>query len=318
MRQQSLADEGFERYRKPTRRDQFLAEMEQIIPWRELCKVIKPFYPKPKGAGRPPIGLERMLRIHFLQHWFNLSDPAVEEALYDSRAMRRFVGIDLGHEPAPDETTVCNFRHLLEAHNLGDQLFALINAYLQENGLKVSTGTIVDATIIDAPSSTRNKDGERDPEMHQTKKGNQWYFGMKAHMGVDSQIKLIHSVAATAANVHDSQVLPDLLHGEETRVWGDSAYAGQGDVIREHAPNAQDFTNKKGCRNRPLSDEDAARNRTKSRVRAKVEHPFLVLKRIFGFSKVRYRGLNKNANRLFVACGLVNLYLARRQLLRPT
>jgi IS5 family transposase len=232
--------------------------------------------------------------------------------------MRRFVGIDLGREPAPDETTVCNFRHLLEAHNLGDQLFALINAYLQENGLKVSSGTIVDATIIDAPSSTKNKDGERDPEMHQTKKGNQWYFGMKAHIGVDSQIKLIHSVAATAANVHDSQVLPDLLHGKETRLWGDSAYAGQGDVIREHAPNAQDFTNKKGCRNRPLSDEDAARNRTKSRVRAKVEHPFLILKQIFGFSKVRYRGLDKNANRLFVACGLVNLYMARRQLLRPT
>ena len=318
MRQQSLADEGFERYRKPTRRDQFLAEMEQIIPWRELCKVIKPFYPKPKGAGRPPIGLERMLRIHFLQHWFNLSDPAVEEALYDSRAMRRFVGIDLGREPAPDETTVCKFRHLLEAHNLGDQLFALINAYLQENGLKVSTGTIVDATIIDAPSSTKNKDGERDPEMHQTKKGNQWYFGMKAHIGVDSQTKLIHSVAATAANVHDSQLLGDLLHGEETRVWGDSAYAGQGDVIREHAPNAQDFTNQKGYRNRPLSEADAARNRTKSKVRAKVEHPFLVLKRIFGFNKVRYRGLDKNANRLFVACGLVNLYLARRQLLRPT
>ena len=317
MRQQTLADEGFERYRKPTRRDQFLAEMDQVIPWSDLCKVIKPFYPKPRGAGRPPVGLERMLRIHFLQHWFNLSDPAVEEALYDSRAMRRFVGIDLGREPAPDETTVCKFRHLLEAHNLGDQLFVLINAYLQENGLKVSTGTIVDATIIDAPSSTKNKDGERDPEMHQTRKGNQWYFGMKAHIGVDSQTKLIHSVAATAANVHDSQLLGDLLHGEETRVWGDSAYTGQGEVMREHAPKAQDFTNQKGFRNRPLSDEDAARNRTKSRVRAKVEHPFLVLKRIFGFNKVRYRGLDKNANRLFVACGLANLYMARRQLLRP-
>ena len=315
MRQQTLADEGFERYRKPTRRDQFLAEMDQVIPWRDLCKVIKPFYPTPKGAGRPPIGLERMLRIHFLQHWFNLSDLAVEEALYDSRAMRRFVGIDLGREPAPDETTVCNFRHLLEAHNLGDQLFVLINAYLQKNGLKVSTGTIVDATIIDAPSSTKNKDGERDPEMHQTRKGNQWYFGMKAHIGVDSQNKLIHSVAATAANVHDSQLLGDLLHGEETRVWGDSAYTGQGEVMREHAPKAQDFTNQKGFRNRQLSDEDAARNRTKSRVRAKVEHPFLVLKHIFGFNKVRYRGLDKNANRLFVACGLVNLYMARRQLL---
>ena len=317
MRQQTLADEGFERYRKPTRRDQFLAEMDQVIPWRDLCKVIKPFYPKPRGAGRPPVGLERMLRIHFLQHWFNLSDPAVEEALYDSRAMRRFVGIDLGSEPAPDETTVCKFRHLLETHNLGDQLFVLINAYLQENGLKVSTGTIVDATIIDAPSSTKNKDGERDPEMHQTRKGNQWYFGMKAHIGVDSQTKLIHSVAATAANVHDSQLLGDLLHGEETRVWGDSAYTGQGEVMREHAPKAQDFTHQKGFRNRPLSDDDAARNRTKSRVRAKVEHPFLVLKRIFGFNKVRYRGLDKNANRLFVACGLANLYMARRQLLRP-
>lgn len=318
MRQQTLADEGFERFRKPTRRDQFLVEMEAVIPWRDLCKVIKPFYPKPKGAGRRPVGLERMLRIHFLQHWFNLSDPAVEEALYDSRAMRRFVGIDLGREPVPDETTVCNFRHLLEAHNLGDQLFALINAYLQENGLKVSTGTIVDATIIDAPSSTKNKDGERDPEMHQTRKGNQWYFGMKAHIGADSQTKLIHSVAATAANVHDSQLLPDLLHGDETRVWGDSAYAGQGEVIREHAPKAKDFTHQKGCRNRSLSAADADKNRTKSRVRAKVEHPFLVLKRIFGFNKVRYRGLDKNANRLFVACGLVNLYLARRHLLRPT
>ena len=318
MRQRTLADESFERFRKPTRRDQFLAEMESIIPWRDLCKVIKPFYPKPKGAGRPPVGLERMLRIHFLQHWFNLSDPAVEEALYDSRSMRRFVGIDLGREPAPDETTVCKFRRLLEAHNLGDQLFALINVYLQENGLKVSTGTIVDAIIIDAPSSTKNKEGKRDPEMHQTRKGNQWYFGMKAHIGVDSQTKLIHSVAATAANVHDSQLLGDLLHGDETRVWGDSAYAGQGDVIRQHAPKAKDFTNKKGFRNRPLSDEDAAKNKTKSSVRAKVEHPFLILKRIFGFNKVRYRGLDKNANRLFVACGLVNLYMARRQLLRAT
>lgn len=318
MRQKTLADSSFERYRKPTRREQFLVEMDQVIPWRDLCKVIKPFYPKPKGAGRAPIGLERMLRIHFLQHWFKLSDPAVEESLYDSRAMRRFVGIDLGREPAPDETTVYKFRHLLEAHNLSDRLFALINEFLQENGLKVSTGTIVDATIITAPSSTKNKDGKRDPEMQQTKKGNEWYFGMKGHIGVDSQSKLIHSVAATAANVHDSQLLGDLLHGEETRVWGDSAYAGQSDAIRDTAPKAKDFTNKKASRNRPLSDEDKSRNRTKSRVRAKVEHPFLILKRIFDFNKVRYRGLDKNANRLFTACGLVNLYMARRQLLRPT
>ena len=318
MRQRTLADEGFEKFRKPTRREQFLDEMDQIIPWRDLCKVIEPFYPKPKGAGRPPVGLERMLRIHFLQHWFNLSDPAVEEALYDSRSMRRFVGIDLGREPAPDETTVCKFRHLLEAHNLGDRLFELINAYLQENGLKVSTGTIVDATIIDAPSSTKNKEKARDPKMHQTKKGNQWYFGMKGHIGVDSQTKLIHSVAATAANVHDSQIMGDLLHGKETRVWGDSAYAGQGDTIREHAPDAKDFTNQKGSRNHPLSDDEKSRNKTKSKVRAKVEHPFLILKQVFGFTKVRYRGLEKNATRLFVACGLVNLYMVRRRLLRTT
>jgi len=318
MRQQTLADSSFEKFRKKTRKEQFLEDMEQIVPWKELTEAIKPYYPKPEGAGRRPVGIERMLRIHFLQHWFELSDPGAEEALYDSRAMRRFVGIDLGREPVPDETTICKFRHLMEKYNLGDELFRIVNVYLEENGMKVSRGTIVDATIINAPSSTKNKDKQRDPEMHQTRKGNQWYFGMKAHIGVDSRSKMIHSVVATAANVHDSQVLEDLLHGDETRVWGDSAYAGQGDVIREHAPNAKDFTNQKGFRNRPLTEEDAARNRTKSKVRAKVEHPFLVLKRIFGFNKVRYRGLDKNANRLFVACGLVNLYMARRQLLRPT
>ena len=318
MRQQTLAEEGFEKYRKPTRREQFLNEMDRVIPWAELSAVIEPFYPKAGGRGRPPVGVERMLRIHFLQHWFSLSDPAVEEALYDSRAMRRFVGIDLGREPAPDETTICKFRHLLERHNLGDRLFALIAEYLQENGLKVSTGTIVDATIITAPSSTKNRDGKRDPEMHQTRKGNQWYFGMKAHIGVDSRSRLIHSVAATAANVHDSQLLPDLLHGGETRVWGDSAYTGQGEVIRQHAPRAKDFTHKKGNRQQALTDTERAKNRTKSRVRARVEHPFLILKRIFGFDKVRYRGLEKNANWLFVACGLVNLYMARRHLLRAT
>jgi IS5 family transposase len=315
MRQTTFAEGTFEQYRKPTRRERFLSDMDRIIPWRELCDVIEPFYPKADGAGRPPIGIERMLRIHFLQHWFNLSDPAVEEALYDSRAIRQFVSIDLGREPAPDETTVCKFRHLLEAHNLGEQLFALIGEYLQENGMKVSRGTIVDATIIDAPTSTKNRRKERDPEMHQTKKGNQWYFGMKAHIGVDSRTKLIHSVAATAANVHDSQLLSDLLHGNETRVWGDSAYTGQGDAIRKEAPDARDFTHKKGYRNRPLSDEERSKNRTKSKVRAKVEHPFLVLKRIFGFTKVRYRGLKKNANRLFITCGLTNIYMARKHML---
>jgi IS5 family transposase len=314
MRQQSLAENGFETYRKCTRREHFLAEMERIIPWPELCAVIKPFYPRGEGAGRPPIGVERMLRIHFLQHGFNLSNPAVEEALYESRSMRRFVGIDLGREPAPDETTVLKFRHRLEAHNLDERLFGIMAEYLQENGIKVGTGTIVDATIIQAPSSTKNREHARDPEMHSTKKGNQWYFGMKAHIGVDSRTKLIHSVAATAANVHDSRLLPDLLHGEETRVWGDSAYSGQGETICKYAPKASDFTNRKGFRNRPLSAEQCRVNRTKSKVRARVEHPFLIIKRIFGFEKVRYRGLEKNATRLFVTCALTNLYLARRRL----
>lgn len=318
MRQRTLAEEGFERYRKPTRREKFLEEMQQVIPWSGLCAVIEPFYPKGEGRGRPPIGVERMLKIHMLQHWFNLSDPAAEEALYDSRAMRRFVGIDLGREPVPDETTICKFRHLMEAHNLGEELFRLINAYLADNGLNVKTGTIVDATLIDAPSSTKNKEGRRDPEMRQTRKGNQWYFGMKGHIGVDSRSKLIHSVAATSANVHDSRMLPTLLHGNETRVWGDSAYAGQSEVIRRVAPYAQDFTNKKGHRYRALSATERARNRTKSKVRAKAEHPFLVLKRLFGFTKVRYRGLAKNANRLVVACALVNVYMHRRLLLRLT
>ncbi len=327
MRQQTFAEGTFERFRKPTRRELLLAEMDRVIPWRELGEVIEPFYPKPEGAGRPPVGIERMLRIHFPQHWLNLSDPAVEEALYDSRAMRNFVGTDLGREPVPDETTICKFRHILEAYDLGERLFALIGEYLADNGLKVSRGTIVDATIINAPSSTKNRDKARDPEMHQTRKGNQWHFGMKAHIGVDSKTRLIHSVAATPANVpacvprtgrHDSQVLPDLLHGGETRVWGDSAYAGLGDVIRENAPKARDFTQKKGARHRRLSDEERSSNRTKSKVRAKVEHPILVFKRLFGFCKVRCRGLVKNANRLFVVCGLTNLYMARKRLLRVT
>ena len=280
--------------------------------------MIEPVYPKADGPGRPPVGIERMLRLHCLQQWFNLSDPAVEEALYDSRAMRQFVGIDLGREPVPDETTICKFRHLLEAHQLGGQLFAKIREYLAARGLQVSRGTIVDATIISAPSSTKNRTKERDPEMHQTKKGKQWYFGMTAHIGVDSQTKLIHSVAATAANVHDSQMLPELLHGQETRVWGDAAYSGQREVIRQHAPKAKSVIQAKAHRYRPLSEEERARNRTKSNVRAKVEHAFGVIKRIFGWAKVRYRGLAKNTHWLNISCGLANLYVARRRFLAGT
>jgi IS5 family transposase len=314
-KQMTLSASGFDRYGKTTRRAAFLAEMDRVVPWVELCALIEPFYPK-AGNGRPPIGLERMLRIYFLQQWFNLSDPAVEEALYDSMAMRSFVGIDLGREPVPDETTACKFRHLLEKHEIGRQLFEQVHAHLEAQGIKVSKGTIVDATIINAPSSTKNASGGRDPDMHQTKKGNQWYFGMKAHIGVDSKTKVIHAVVATAANVADSTILPDLLHGDETRVWGDQAYKGQTDVIREHAPNALDFTNRRYRFKKRIDEIQRAKNRTKSKVRAKVEHVFGVIKGVFGFVKVRYRGLDKNANRLFATCALANLFIMRSHLMK--
>jgi IS5 family transposase len=314
MRQLTLATVGFEKHGKLTRRAAFLAEMEEVVPWRELCAVVEPFYPK-RGNGRPPIGLERMLRLHFLQHWFNLSDPAVEEALYESISMRRFVGIDLGREPVPDETTILNFRHLLERHDLARELFERVNAYLASRGLQVKGGTILDATIIAAPSSTKNKAQARDPEMRQTRKGQQWYFGMKLHVGVDSRTKLIHAMTTTAANVHDATVLGQLLHGGETRVYGDQAYRGQKAAIRECAPEARDFTNRR-YRHRGVVDEvERAKNRTKAAVRAKVEHSIGVIKRVFGFTKVRYRGLAKNTHRLWVTCGLANLFIARHRLL---
>ena len=314
MKQQTLT--GFEKFGKTTRRAQFLAEMERIMPWPELAGAIEPVYPKGGGAagGRPPVPLERLLRIYFLQLWFNLSDPAAEEALYDSAAMRSFVGIDLGSEPAPDETTICKFRHLLERNGLGKVLLKATNQYLRENGMKIGNGTIVDATLINAPSSTKNKDGKRDPEMHQTKKGNQWYFGLKAHIGVDSKEGVVHSVCTSAASVADCHMMADLLHGEERKVWGDAGYQGQGETIREAAPHAQDMTCRR-TRFKNYVDEEAKRKNTnKSRVRAKVEHPFRILKRIFGFDKVRYRGIRKNHNRLCACFALVNLYQHRQRL----
>src|SRR5213595_957719 len=317
MKQRTLAMmTGFEQYTRKTRRAVFLEEMEQVVPWRELYALVAPHYPQP-GKGRRPVGVERMLRIYFLQQWFNLSDPGVEEALYDSAVMRQFAGIDLGTEPVPDETTVCKFRHLLEAHQLGEQILGQVNLHLQAQGVRITTGTIVDATILHAPTSTKNREQQRDPEMHQTRKGKQWYFGMKAHVGVDSKTKIIHTAVVTAANVSDGAILPDLLHGEETRVWGDGAYQGQTEVIRECAPRAQDYTQRR-CRYKgQIVDEVAwAKNRTKSKVRAKVEHVFQVMKLKFGFVKVRYRGLKKNAHRLFVTCALVNLFVSRRKLLR--
>jgi IS5 family transposase len=316
--QTTFAPTGFEAYRKPTRRERFLAEMEQVVPWGELVALVKPAYAKgTSGPGRPPIPLERMLRIYFLQHWFNLSDPGVEEALYESVSMRTFAGIDLGREPAPDETTVCKFRHLLEEHGLGKRIFEAVGAHLQSKGMKVSSGTIVDATIIAAPSSTKNAAGKRDPEMHQTKKGNDWHFGMKAHVGVDKNTKLIHSVAATPANMADGNMIEQLLHGQETHVWGDAAYAGRSERIRAKAPKAKDHTQRRGRGYKYLTEYDRFINRARSRIRARVEHTIGVIKRVFGFTKVRYRGIEKNANRLFVTCALANLFIVRHHLFRP-
>jgi IS5 family transposase len=319
MKQQTLAmaadqEAAFANYRKPTRRDEFLKTMESIVPWAALCEVIEPHYPK-AGNGRPPIGLERMLRIHFIQHWFNLADLSCEEALYDSVSLRRFVGIDLGCEPVPDATTMLKFRRLLNDNKLGESLFAKVGAELQARGFKVNTGTIVDATNIGAPSSTKNADKARDPEMHQTRKGQQWYFGMKMHIGVDSQSGLAHSAVVTAANVHDKHPLPDLLHGNENRVYGDSAYASQKELIRGKAPKAKDFTNQRARHNGVVDEVARAKNRNKSRIRARVEHVFGVVKRLWGFGKVRYRGLAKNATRAFTALALANIYLARQRLM---
>jgi transposase, IS5 family len=224
VRQITLASQAsFEKYGRKSKREQFLETMEVVVPWAELLGLIEPYYPK-SGNGRQPVGLSIMLRVYFLQQWFNLSDPGAEDALYESPALRRFVGVDLGRAAAPDETTILRFRHLLEQHELCGKILDTVNLYLESKGIRISTGTIVDATIIAAPSSTKNAKGERDPEMHQTKKGNQYYFGAKAHIGVDSKEGIVHSVCTSAASVSDVHMLPDLLHGAEKKVWGDAGY----------------------------------------------------------------------------------------------
>ena len=312
---------GFEVYGRATRKAEFLARMEALVPWEAFCALIEPHYPK-AGNGRPPVGLERMLRMYLVANWFNLADEACEDALYDIAAFRDFCRIDLGRERAPDATTLLNFRHLLEKHQLGAALFARVGELLLANGMKLSGGTIVDATLIAAPPSTKNQDKSRDPEMHRSKKGNEWYFGMKLHIGADSQTGLVHSASVTAGNVHDSHELPNLLHGKETRLYGDSAYRGekQRERLKDIAPKAKDFTNKRAYKNRPLTDADKETNRRKSSVRSKIEHPFLTLKRLWGFAKVRYRGLAKNANRAFAMLAMLNLLKWGRPLrgeLRP-
>ena len=309
MKQMTLAaTKGLEKHNRVTRKAEFLVRMESLMPWVEFCSLIEPYYPR-AGNGRPPVGLERMLRMYCIANWFNLSDAACEDSLYDVPVFREFCRIDLGRERVPDATTLLHFRHLLEANNLGAALFAKVGELLLANGMKLSGGTIVDATLIAAPPSTKNKDKSRDPEMHQVKKGNEWHFGMKLHIGADSKTGLVHSASVTAANVHDIHEVPNLLHGRETRLYGDSAYRGkaQRERLKEIAPKAKDFTNKRAYRNRPLTDADKATNRRKSSVRSKVEHPFLTLKRLWGFAKVRYRGLAKNANRAFAMLAMLNI-----------
>lgn len=305
--------------RKRTRREVFLAEMDQVVPWKALLALIEPHYPKQGRPGRQPYPLATMLRIHFLQQWYALSDPAMEEALYDTPAMRRFAQIG-GLADIPDETTILNFRRLLETHDLAEKLFQQVNAHLARKGLSLRSGTIVDATIINAPSSTKNADGERDPAMHQTKKGNQWFFGMKAHIGVDDASGLVHHVACTAANVSDVTQAHKLLHGKEDTVFGDSGYTGVGKREELSAAKAvfliaEKPSTIKAMKTKREQREARTLERLKASVRAKVEHPFRVIKRQFGYIKVRYRGIAKNAAQVLTLFALSNLWMSRRRLL---
>ena len=323
MKQMSLGESGFERKTKRTRKREFLDEMNLVVPWAELVSLIAPHAPTPGAkGGRPPFAVETMLRIHFLQQWFNLSDPAMEEALYDMALFREFVGLDAGEDNLPDESTILRFRHLLETHNLSLQILATVNATLAAKGLLLKSGTVVDATLIAAPSSTKNSSGERDPEMHQTKKGNQWHFGMKAHIGVDADSGLVHTVVGTAANVNDVTQAHALLHGEETDVFADAGYQGvskrqetQDIGVNWHVamrPGKRKVLDK----STPMGAILDQLERAKARIRAKVEHPFRVIKRQFGHVKVRYRGLAKNTAQLHTLFALSNLWMVRRTLLQ--
>ncbi|PNG53285.1 MULTISPECIES: IS5 family transposase [unclassified Variovorax] len=319
MNQRSFASAEYAMKKKRTRREKFLADMERVVPWSRLIAVIEPLYPTSGRVGRQPIGVPRMLRMYCLQQWYGLADEALEDALYDSQALRDFVGIDLSRESVPDATTLLKFRRLLLANDLTKALFEEINAHLAEQGLLMRAGTIVDATIIAAPSSTKNEGNTRDPEMHQTKKGNAWHFGMKAHIGVDAQSGLVHTVVGTAANVSDVTQAGALLHGQETVAFGDAGYRGV--AKREEAQGPQWHVAMQPGKRRQL---DLTRKwarlldkaeQLKASVRAKVEHPFHVIKNLFRHKKTRYKGLTKNEAQLFSLFGLANLVIAKRSLL---
>jgi len=314
-KQQTFAGLAWKNKGKVTRRERFLGEMNAIIPWGRLMELIEPHYPK-AGRGRQPLGLEKMLRIYFLQLWFDLSDPQAEDAIYDSESMRRFAGVDLSDDVVPDESTILRFRHLLEKHELTEAIFEEVKGLLEQKGLLMKSGTIVDATIIAAPSSTKNGTQSRDPEMKQTKKGNAWHFGMKVHVGTDKR-GLVHSLTTTHAAVADITQLDALLHGAERELYGDQAYWKEADRQRFRAAGVRYRVNRRGSFHRPLSEYQRKINRTRSRLRARGEHAFRIVKRLWGFAKVRYRGLLKNTARAFATFALANLYLVRKYLTPP-
>jgi IS5 family transposase len=329
MKQTSFASLEYAGKKRKTRREKFLGEMERVVPWSALVALIEPHYPKSGRVGRPPTGLQRMLRMYFLQQWYSLSDEGLEDAIYDSQAMREFIGIDLAREQVPDATTLLKFRRLLEQHELTKAIFEQVNAHLGERGLLMREGTLVDATIIAAPSSTKNQDGERDPEMHQVKKGNEWHFGMKAHIGADADSGLVHSVHVTAANESDVANAHALLHGQEQHVHADSGYTGV--ARREEIVKAQaDGRIRKDIdwhvaakRGAIISMAEGVHKeltvlleRRKAQIRARVEHPFHIVKNLFGHKKVSYKGLAKNRARMFSLFALANLVIAKRPLLR--
>jgi len=311
--QQTFASMAWSTKGKVTRRERFLTEMDAVIPWSCLLRLIEPHYPK-AGNGRQPLGLEKMLRIYFLQQWFNLSDPQAEDAIYDSESMRRFAKVELGDDAVPDETTILRFRHLLEQHGLTRAIFDEIGGLLEARGLLLRSGTIVDATIIAAPSSTKNASAARDPEMKQTRKGRNWHFGMKLHIGADKR-GIVHTVKATDAAVADVTQLPELLHGQEREVFGDQAYWKQDDREFLEAWGIRYRINRRPTAQRRLSQRWRMINRARSRTRARGEHAFRVVKQLWGFAKVRYRGLAKNLARAQTMFALANLYQMRRQLL---
>ncbi|MDN5426774.1 IS5 family transposase [Pseudomonas sp. FSL R10-2245] len=318
MKQMTFADAEYAGKRKQNRKELFLIEMDQVVPWQGLITLIEPHYPKGEG-GRPAYPLMAMLRVHLMQNWFGYSDPAMEEALYETNILRQFSGLSL--ERIPDETTILNFRRLLEKHELAAGILAVINGYLGDRGLSLRQGTIVDATLIHAPSSTKNQDGKRDPEMHQAKKGNQWYFGMKAHIGVDDESGLVHSMVGTAANVADVTQVDKLLHGDENVVCADAGYTGV-EKRPEHEGRqviwqiaARRSTYQKLGKRSVLYKAKRKIEKAKAQVRAKVEHPFRVIKRQFGYVKTRFRGLAKNTAQLVTLFALSNLWMARRHLL---